>query len=158
MKQAPTYPPLNTDRVEKLARLANNNPNEHEANLAARMVCRLLEASGFQYPATVNYRPFPAQEQFYRDVKRSAEPFWRSQPYYATWDTDFKSGAYKDAWNTTKKHSRPGMVERECSKCHKTKKGTTSYTGDPAKWKCADCFWDEYEKEQKPWRDTPDAQ
>lgn len=32
---------MNLKLIEKLARLANNNPNEHEANLAARKVCRI---------------------------------------------------------------------------------------------------------------------
>lgn len=34
---------INFEIVLKLIRLANNNPNEHEANLAARRVCILLK-------------------------------------------------------------------------------------------------------------------
>jgi len=34
---------MNLDLLKKLTRLANNNPNENEANLAARRVCKMLE-------------------------------------------------------------------------------------------------------------------
>lgn len=33
---------MNLDLLKKLLRLANNNPNDNEANLAARKVCRML--------------------------------------------------------------------------------------------------------------------
>jgi len=38
---------LDIDRLKKLTRLANNNPNDHEANLAARRVCKMLEEANF---------------------------------------------------------------------------------------------------------------
>lgn len=60
---------MNLKLIEKLARLANNNPNEHEANLAARKVCRLLEESNFEF---VNEQPGT-----WEDVKRTSEPDWR---------------------------------------------------------------------------------
>jgi len=34
---------MNTELIIKLAKLANNNPNDNEANSAARKVCKLLE-------------------------------------------------------------------------------------------------------------------
>jgi hypothetical protein len=40
---------MNTDLITKLAKLANNNPNENEANLAARKVCRLLAEGDFKF-------------------------------------------------------------------------------------------------------------
>ena len=36
---------MDLDRLNKLVRLANNNSNEHEANLAARMVCKMLDGN-----------------------------------------------------------------------------------------------------------------
>lgn len=38
---------MNYDLIEKLIRLANNNPNENEANLAARKVCKFLADHSF---------------------------------------------------------------------------------------------------------------
>lgn len=38
---------INLDLLKKLTRLANHNPNEHEANSAARRVCQMLEGADF---------------------------------------------------------------------------------------------------------------
>jgi len=35
--------------LEKLVRLANNNPNENEANTAARKVCKLIQEANFKF-------------------------------------------------------------------------------------------------------------
>lgn len=40
---------MNYELIIKLAKLANNNPNEHEANSAARKVCILLAEGGFKF-------------------------------------------------------------------------------------------------------------
>jgi hypothetical protein len=40
---------MNIDLIIKLAKLANNNPNEHEANLAARKVCKLLAEGKYKF-------------------------------------------------------------------------------------------------------------
>jgi hypothetical protein len=42
---------MDYDRLIKLAKLANNNPNENEANLAARKVCKLLAEAEFVFTA-----------------------------------------------------------------------------------------------------------
>src|SRR6516165_11215196 len=42
---------MNYDLIIKLAKLANNNPNDNEANQAARKVCRLLAEANFNFPA-----------------------------------------------------------------------------------------------------------
>lgn len=41
---------MNLDLLKKLTRLANNNPNENEENLAARRVCKMLEEGKFSLP------------------------------------------------------------------------------------------------------------
>jgi hypothetical protein len=38
---------VNKDKLIKLIKLANNNPNDHEANLAARRVCQALAEDKF---------------------------------------------------------------------------------------------------------------
>jgi len=63
---------MNLDLLKKLTRLANNNPNDNEANLAARKVCKMLEEGNW----SLN-NPTP---KTYNDVTRSTEPQWRSTP------------------------------------------------------------------------------
>jgi len=67
---------MNFKLIEKLARLANNNPNENEANLAARKVCKLLAKSNFKFVEDSKVPP-PKQET----PKRSSEPFWKTHYY-----------------------------------------------------------------------------
>lgn len=38
---------MNSDQLIKLIKLANNNPNENEANSAARKVCKIIEENKF---------------------------------------------------------------------------------------------------------------
>jgi DNA-directed RNA polymerase subunit RPC12/RpoP len=63
----PTTPTkLNVDLVTKLAKLANNNPNENEANLAARKVCRLLAEADFKFTEASYSQPQSGQSNPYR--------------------------------------------------------------------------------------------
>ncbi len=65
------------DLLSKLIALANNNPNEHEANLAARKVCRLL------IELKVNFKSRSDQSKpatTWKDVQRSDSSFWKSSP------------------------------------------------------------------------------
>lgn len=85
---------MNLDKIKKFIRLANNNPNEHEANLAARRVCKLLAENNFALlesksaaanrMGAANNRTTGTWEGF----ERSTEPQWRSNPSYgsATYD------------------------------------------------------------------------
>lgn len=88
---------VDADKLEKLIRLANNNPNDNEANLAARKVCKMLENVRFNFrkpgqttsnsgntgpwrPPTQS-RPSPTGRQGFNwdDVFRSPESFWRER-------------------------------------------------------------------------------
>jgi hypothetical protein len=69
---------MNYDLITKLAKLANNNPNEHEANLAARKVCKLLAEGKFTF---TNWSPEPKknpvqQQPVYRSASNPVDnPF-----------------------------------------------------------------------------------
>jgi hypothetical protein len=65
------------DLIMKLVRLANNNPNDNEANLAARKVCKLLEENNFKL---INGSSTPPG--YWKDVQRSDDPL-RATPW--TW-------------------------------------------------------------------------
>lgn len=65
--------------IQKLIKLANNNPNDNEANLAARKVCKMLADYKFEGDIKVK---FPSQKPTtWNDVQRSTEPFWRTSPF-----------------------------------------------------------------------------
>lgn len=79
---------MNLDLVLKLVRLANNNPNDNEANLAARRVCQMLATAIEKGELRWNVkrpvappvsRPAPAPTTW-NDVQRSTEPQWSSRP------------------------------------------------------------------------------
>lgn len=87
---------MNLNLLIKLVKLANNNPNENEANLAARKVCKLIaednyqfnepktaqakegEWSGFSYPSNYDwFKDFYTQdfEQRRRNQQNVYEPY-----------------------------------------------------------------------------------
>ena len=78
---------MNFDQIYKLIKLANNNPNDNEANLAARKVCKLLADYKFESVKPVSSVDKLAEE--YADLLRKhseavkkyyySEPEW--QPY-----------------------------------------------------------------------------
>jgi len=67
---------MNLDLLKKLVRLANNNPNENEANLAARKACKLLEEADFstappvtpQRPASTYGQSSPTGRDPFKDI------------------------------------------------------------------------------------------
>lgn len=81
---------MNTDLLKKLIKLANHNPNENEANLAARRVCKMIADDSYNLVGGDNTRrravntPNPKRgnhadwfEQVMRDYQRSS-PFTNS--------------------------------------------------------------------------------
>lgn len=68
---------MNLDQLIKLAKLANNNPNEHEANAAARKVCRLIEAGNYQFVNTKEPASVGSEARTWSETRRADEPFWK---------------------------------------------------------------------------------
>ena len=56
---------MNLELLQKLVKLANNNPNENEANAAARKVCLMISESEFKF-------------------KEDFDPYRRAQNVYPT--------------------------------------------------------------------------
>lgn len=71
---------MNLDLLFKLVRLANNNPNDNEANLAARKVCKMIAEANFNITGNTT-PPNPRPQQ-----RGSAGPF-----NWGHW-SGFKSG------------------------------------------------------------------
>ncbi len=79
---------MDIEKLKKLVKLANNNPNENEANLAARKVCQILEQTNFQAIAVVNKQAPPQQPKAgpYEDFLRN---YARKPP---------KQSSFRDEW------------------------------------------------------------
>jgi hypothetical protein len=146
---------MNLDLLKKLTRLANNNPNDNEANLAARKVCQMLEKSNWSL-GPVNARDTPLGKTW-NDVRRSTEPQWSGKPPQDpgqpfNFDEFYKSAAYN--YRPTRKQEeffggrRGGKTaqeeirKRECIKCRETKE--TTYIGNL--YVCNECIWKEWNK------------
>jgi len=74
---------MNLDMLIKLAKLANHNPNEHEANSAARRVCQMLSEDNYKsLESALKIQSNSTSRQSgpvtWNDVKRSTEPWnWK---------------------------------------------------------------------------------
>lgn len=164
---------MNLDLIKKLIRLANNNPNDNEANLAARKACRLIEEGKFNFnelkPVRIdNITPPPQQATTWNDVKRSTEPEFKSSRQHNpnSW-TGFKfSQAQQDFfdrymrrdWETPKytppssyspftsdRNEPPKPKEKRPLECTKCHKTVdTAYVGNL--FVCTTCVWDEYKQ------------
>lgn len=76
---------MNIDRLLKLLKLANHNPNDAEANSAARAAAKLLGENNYKWLEDAKrINPRTAADKVnqgartWQDVKRSEEPQWRS--------------------------------------------------------------------------------
>jgi CRISPR/Cas system-associated protein Cas10 (large subunit of type III CRISPR-Cas system) len=92
---------MDIEKLKSIIRLANNNPNENEANLAARKACMIL--------AENNFALFNTQPTTWNDVKRSTEPAWRT---YTT-----SAGTGQDPfWDFIRRYGQPGSGFRPTEK------------------------------------------
>ncbi len=117
------------DMIQKLIRLANNNPNDNEANLAARRVCKMLTDYLFPYIPISNPKvqsasspPFDPYQDLYnmmRDLKKNA----RKEQHQQDW-TGFTQGREPPGSTREAKQARP---ETE-SKPHVDSQGKNPYS------------------------------
>ncbi len=82
---------MNIDLLKKLTRLANNNPNDNEANLAARKVCKMLEEGNWSLnntpppPPKAPFRPTYEESIFnemFRRAREDAERYRKQEEQY----------------------------------------------------------------------------
>lgn len=144
---------MNVDLIIKLARLANENPNENEANLAARKVCSLLKSAGYKFSNVTN----PTKSK--RGEPEKQEPVWTSSHYEdwvrAVFDQNFynRQTNYKrktrGSWFDETYQTKPPRDERvlNCTVCHKDVH--TIFVGSPESYVCGPCQWDTYEKDKE---------
>lgn len=126
---------MNIELLKKLIRLANNNPNEHEANAAARRACKMVAEDNFallnntvenlQDKYTVRT---PPEARTWDDVKRSTEPEFKSRPPSGYNPSQAQWDYIMDLLNRNPFRSGPNPFDREY------RGGQWSKQYDPKKW------------------------
>ena len=151
------------DLLKKLVALAHNNPNDNEANLAARRACKMLAEHKFELTTgikSVNVRPVT-----YNDVTRSREPEFKSKtqepvrPHTPprgtpwTWENVYNTPFWDELFKGTKSQRSPGgetwrdrdpnygytNIPKKCSKCGE--EVDTTWIGPLDKFVCVNCKW-----------------
>lgn len=167
---------MNLELIIKLAKLANNNPNDNEANAAARKVCRLIEEGNFQFsngtrtaaekigvkpgtntgPWTYEKSRTPPSQDYYKDINDIfRDIFGREREYYNKYKEkyyDRPGNVNQDPkWNNPKWTDPIPKEEKpkrplQCKTCKK--EVLTAFVGVPQMFECNKCIWQAY-KESK---------
>lgn len=163
---------MNLDLLKKLTKLANNNPNDNEANSAARRVCKMLEEANWSLPSKTpnidamkqgtweGFKPTPAQQQHPWNYPRQGGPIFTQEMYDELMrktreqEKEYRRGFYtgKD-WNQpineplNNARSKRGFNPNEkslkkCTKCGK--EVMTGFLGRPERFICQDCVWSSF--------------
>jgi hypothetical protein len=143
---------MKLELLKKLTRLANNNPNDNEANLAARKVCKMLEEGKFQLP-TETVKTAANKVRTWADVTRSTEPMWSSKTYDSGpepmppefWELlqklrQEREQRYKEQ---TRGHSKNEKEIRICIQCNEKVEVSCN---EPPNYICGKCKWEKWEK------------
>lgn len=139
---------MNLDLLKKLTKLANHNPNEHEANSAARRVCKMLEEANF---SLINYAS-ETQRKFYEQPKSSTPT--RNAYSKDIFDDLFRYMNYGEKrnygdWIPKPPPPKPKKEERvlTCNECGRVCK-TSSYDGLTRNFMCGTCY-QKFDKRRK---------
>lgn len=107
---------MNLKLLEKLVRLANNNPNENEANLAARRACKLIQEGEFKFSEDKQART--ASDKF----AGFSPPHRQEDFFYGAWSYETKRNPFEGQahrYNPEYKGEWKGPPRREAPKCSK---------------------------------------
>ena len=149
---------MKLDLLKKLVALANNNPNENEANLSARKVCKMLAADNFKIDGVT--KPI-VTDKMRRETKTYT---WKPEDFYqGAWYSEFKERAKQ--WQEKEDKNPPPKYKPEdkkyydrkyargfgfdtrmlkCKKCGKVKE--TKFVGLEDVFECNDCIWSEWQR------------
>ena len=149
---------MNIDLLKKLTKLANNNPNENEANLAARKVCKMLEEGNWslsEAPKTPVNKPIYHRSDPFVDlqemIRRAAEQDAKRREQQKQERDKYYSREYNDPewghpfWGREKQSSAYSKSEKKskiCTRCNQPRE--TAYIGNL--YVCDVCRWDEWNK------------
>jgi len=161
----------------KLVKLANNNPNDNEANFAARRVCKMIAEADYKFinnnptnfksasnPST-GFNPF---EEIIRNMRNQRTPYNSYNPYENTRKNPYtqpeptKQPFYEGMWaNESKERAYPineydpitgkrkdkSKRNLRCIECGHVKE--TIFQGLPDGFVCNDCQWTAYTRRRK---------
>jgi len=104
---------MNLDRLLKLLKLANHNPNDAEANSAARAACKILGEENYKWLESIKKNSPVAQPvdasgaRTWNDVHHSTEPFWRSTRPTATEESESQK---REQWERARQEYERGRT------------------------------------------------
>ena len=157
---------MNLDLLKKLIRLANNNPNDNEANLAARKVCVMIAQAeekeelrwGSKSRPSPGAPPRPSPGTPPHPPQNQYNPFAGFQ-WGFQWDVNFESifdqmrkkqeaqdikipFFYKHTYNP-QTHTRSGREKHHlpCKTCGK--EFLTAFVGVESQFQCHQCYFTE---------------
>lgn len=161
---------MNYKLIEKLAKLANNNPNEHEANMAARKVCKLLAEGNFKFneskiismgtpPSNSSSSIYDNLRDMMNNIRKDEEQYYK-QKFYSN---PFKTGSYQSPFETGqagqgKSEQRTYNLKDEKYYAQRRERGfgdtkrqlvckkckqikETIFVGLPEVFECNECIW-----------------
>lgn len=111
---------MNIDQIQKLIRLANNNPNDNEANLAARRVCKML----------ADYK-FPVFNQTRTDHKSPSNPVTNPNANYTRPSSPTGRDPYEEFFKGWRR--KYGFTEASDPFNVRPPRYTTTYYDEPKK-------------------------
>lgn len=153
--------------LKKLIALANNNPNDNEANLAARKVCKALVEDDYVAQLSEMGPPIPPKATKttkswdpYEDLadlmnrakqeqarqRKTYEPRQTASSIYEEYFRHTRSGQWEKGFNTGNKKKKKDR-ELKCKKCGNIVK--TIFVGPPEVFECNNCVWNAYNKERE---------
>jgi len=165
---------VNLELLIKLVKLANNNPNDNEANSAARRVCKMIAEADYKFinnnPTNFKSTPNPSTgfnpfEEIIRNMRNQRTPYNSYNPYENIWKNPFtqpeptKQPFYDGMWaNESKERAYPineydpitGKRKEKpkrnlmCNTCNKS--FNTIFQGLESLFICNDCQWTAYLK------------
>lgn len=121
---------MNLEKLIKLVKLANNNPSDNEANLAARKVCKMIAEANYIFnkskTETVK-ETVKEKSTTWDDMFRSREPWWSKQQNPSPFTEKFWEDLNRAQTNRSKENERYYSVDydeptkqesrRTCTKC-----------------------------------------
>lgn len=170
---------MNLELIIKLAKLANNNPNDNEANAASRKVCRLIEEGKFQFSqngtrtaaekvgasSATNTGPWKYRPEYGKDYYKDINDMFRdifggrNKKYNPTdkqreyYNRPPPSNPDQDRKYSPPNWTGPNTREEKPKRplqCKTCKKEVlTAFVGVPQMFECNKCIWQAYKESSK---------
>lgn len=152
---------MNLDLLKKLVLLATRNPNEHEANAAARRACKLIAEAEFVYlpdgqPKTAASKVGATREntrQWYGFSTPFSEGDWIREEFTKDRENRRKYYDYfrESEWDASPPREKKGTTKPKrplkCKTCGHVL--NTIYQGLEELFECNSCQWNAYLKREK---------